>query len=504
MLAHRLLTVVVTILVSTGFALPAQAPAAGAVRAPIGSAIASAGGSAGPGVLNSLPPARLLDTRVGLGAARAPVAPRQELVISMFGRGGIPTTNVSAVRLTLTVVDPTRAGGIFVLPGGHDSRRITSVPFHPESTVSRLIVAPVGADGSIRLVNGSAGTVQLYADVAGYYRTDVTPPHPVTAVVVSPQSAGSMLLQWTNPPDPDFAGVMIRRSQGSVPPVSATDGTLVVDAATPRASYTDSGLLAGTEYSYALFAHDGASNDAAAAIGTATTNSNGPLRWGTPTRIDQDGGSLKSISCPTETFCRAVDLSGNMVQFDGTGWSRPKEINSTGYGLSGVSCPSVSFCVAVDWDGSAVVFDGVGWGTPVHVDDSGGGFVAVSCTSATFCLAVTLYGSAISFDGTTWGQPTIISSQDAAFPGVSCTSATFCVTVDGYGNALTFDGSNWTATAIGSGVNLVAISCTSSTFCVAFDGTGSALTFDGTAWSAPVSVDPNGGVSAVSCTSPTF
>jgi hypothetical protein len=225
--AHRLSTVVVSIVPGIGLAFPAQ--------------------------------------------ASAPAAARES---------SIPKTNVSAVRLTLTVVDPTRAGGIVVFHGGHDGKRISSVPFRPERTVGRVIVAPVGADGSIRLVNGSAGTVQLDADVAGYYRTDVTSPRPGSAVAISPQSGGLLLLQWTNPADPDFTGVMIRRSQGSVPPVSATDGTLVVDVAAPGETSTDSGLIAGTTYSYALSAHDGASNDAVAAIGTATTKSNGPLHRG--------------------------------------------------------------------------------------------------------------------------------------------------------------------------------------------------------------------------------
>jgi hypothetical protein len=114
---HRLSTVVFSIVLRIGLAFPAQASARVAARETTGIGAIPAGGSTGWGALNSLPPARLLDTRVGLGAARAPVAPRQTLVVPMFGRGGIPTTNVSAVRLTLTVVDPTRAGGIYVFRG---------------------------------------------------------------------------------------------------------------------------------------------------------------------------------------------------------------------------------------------------------------------------------------------------------------------------------------------------------------------------------------------------
>jgi len=35
--------------------------------------------------------------------------------------------------------------------------------------VPNLVVVPVGADGKITLYNGSAGTVQLIGDIAGYY-----------------------------------------------------------------------------------------------------------------------------------------------------------------------------------------------------------------------------------------------------------------------------------------------------------------------------------------------
>jgi len=64
---------------------------------------------------------------------------------------------------------------------------------------------------------------------------------------------------------------MIRRLQGPVPPTSTTAGTLVTDAAKPATSYTNTGLTAGTQYSYALFAHDGTPVYAAAATVTSTT-----------------------------------------------------------------------------------------------------------------------------------------------------------------------------------------------------------------------------------------
>src|SRR6476661_2611922 len=119
-----------------------------------------------------------------------------------------------------------------------------------------------------------------------------------------------MVLQWLNPTGHAYAGVMIRRSQGSAPPSSTTAGTLVTDVAVPAQTFTDTGLRPGTQYSYSFFAHDAGRKYAAAVVGTGTTVAiAGPLRWGTPTRVDPDGGSLKSVSCATETFCRAVDIA---------------------------------------------------------------------------------------------------------------------------------------------------------------------------------------------------
>ena len=84
------------------------------------------------------------------------------------------------------------------------------------------MVAPVGADGRVDFYN-SATSVQLVADVAGYYLSDTTPPGPVTAPAAVPGST-TVALSWTNPTDDDFAGVVIRRATGSVAPSSVTAG----------------------------------------------------------------------------------------------------------------------------------------------------------------------------------------------------------------------------------------------------------------------------------------
>ncbi len=85
----------------------------------------------------------------------------------------------------------------------------------------------------------------------------------------------TVTLAWTNPTDDAFSGVIIRRADGPTPPASATDGTAVGDVAAPDDTVTDTGLIAGTTYSYAVFAHDDSQHVAAAVFTTVTTRGNG-------------------------------------------------------------------------------------------------------------------------------------------------------------------------------------------------------------------------------------
>ena len=67
-----------------------------------------------------------------------------------------------------------------------------------------------------------------------------------------------------------------------------------------------------------------------------------------------DASGLTSVSCPTTTFCRAVDSLGRVFGWNGTAWSAGTLIDN-GHALTSVSCPTVSYCVAVDRSGNAFV-----------------------------------------------------------------------------------------------------------------------------------------------------
>jgi hypothetical protein len=76
---------------------------------------------------------------------------------------------------------------------------------------------------------------------------------------------------------------MIRRALGPVAPTSPTSGALVTDAEELATSYTDAGLAAVTQYSYALFAHRGKRVATAATVTSTTTKAGSGSLSGTVT-----------------------------------------------------------------------------------------------------------------------------------------------------------------------------------------------------------------------------
>ena len=121
--------------------------------------------------------------------------------------------------------------------------------------------------------NNAAGAMVTATTTTTVVPPDTTAPGPVTALTAVPSTliTAQVSLSWTNPTDADFAGVTIRRAVGATAPATETSGSSVTGGVATATSYTDTGLTAGTQYSYAVFAHDGSGNNAAPATVTATT-----------------------------------------------------------------------------------------------------------------------------------------------------------------------------------------------------------------------------------------
>jgi Tol biopolymer transport system component len=133
-----------------------------------------------PSLFTPVTPTRLLDTRTSNGGHLGVVGQGQTVTLQVTGRdvAGIPIpADVTAVVLNVTVVDGTRPTVIRVFPAP-----LTTLPVASSlnTIAARQVVAnqvtvklPPTSDtanaGRVVLHNG-AGTVNLVADVAGYYR----------------------------------------------------------------------------------------------------------------------------------------------------------------------------------------------------------------------------------------------------------------------------------------------------------------------------------------------
>ena len=124
---------------------------------------------------------------------------------------------------------------------------------------------------------------------------DRTPPAPVTGLTMSGNDAQSISLTWTNPREADFAGVLIRRSNTSSPPISAKDGVLVAALNARQATFTDSGLTAGHRYSYAVFTGDKTRNVGVPATLSAATRSRNTATGVRGKVTDKEGRPIKNV-----------------------------------------------------------------------------------------------------------------------------------------------------------------------------------------------------------------
>ena len=268
--------------------------------------------------------------------------------------------------------------------------------------------------------------------------------------------------------------------------------------------------------------------------------------WSAPTSVDPSGGGLTSISCPSTSFCTAIDGDGYAMSWNGASWSAPTLVasgssvitspysgaapcdpNSTGF--CSVSCPSSDFCVAVGGQ-SAYSWNGSSWSSPVAIDpdseqpnQSNGVLSGISCPSATRCVAVDNEGDTMVFNGSTWSGPALPPPDTSGgpqpwFQSVSCPTAGFCVAVgDNYEDTWTLS-AGWAVPqqiiVAGQGLDVMSVSCPDTNFCAAVDDNGDTITWDPAAQLANPSsysgvtssaVDPTGdGFAGVSCPTASF
>jgi hypothetical protein len=104
------------------------------------------------------------------------VAPGSSVTLQVTGRGGVPSSGVSAVALNVTATQATAPGFVQAYPTGGSTAEGSSSNLNVTSagqTIANLVIVPVGTGGKVTLYS-SSGT-HLLADVAGYFTDDTAP-----------------------------------------------------------------------------------------------------------------------------------------------------------------------------------------------------------------------------------------------------------------------------------------------------------------------------------------
>lgn len=132
-------------------------------------------------------PARILDTRNGIGGNITPVGARMFTEVDVTGVGGVPETGVTAVVMNVTADQPWTDGYLTVSPSGEPRPTVSNLNFVPWQTVPNLVTVKVGANGKVDVYN-SKGFTHVVADVVGYYTSS-----PVPGGLFTPLTPGRVL-----------------------------------------------------------------------------------------------------------------------------------------------------------------------------------------------------------------------------------------------------------------------------------------------------------------------
>lgn len=245
---------------------------------------------------------------------------------------------------------------------------------------------------------------------------------------------------------------------------------------------------------------------AVGAKGSSGVGLSGATAWSSPVVIDNAGG-LAGVSCAPGSSCVAVGASallglrGVTYRFLGGKWSAGP---TSAFDLAALSCPTASFCAALDNltpHAHAFVFNGKRWLPPSSI---GVPADSISCPTTAFCVAASPEtGKVLYYKHGTWSKATSIDRYNNP-TSVSCASVSFCVAVDGSGNALTYVNGRWSKPArVDPSSGLSSVSCPTTRFCAAV-GSDDALTYDGSRWSSPHTISGKFEFTSVSCPTASF
>lgn len=192
----------------------------------VGGAVAFVGAAGGqvPSVFSPITPCRLMDTRPGstVGPRNAPLGANETYAAQVTGVNGQCTipADATAVVMNVTSVDPTAVGYLTLFPAGAVRPTASNLNVRPgQAPTPNLVTVSLSAAGALAVYN-AAGTVDVIADIAGYYTAESGPAGAIPGPPGDPDRLSDQqiaLLQWGRK---DFA-------TGTEPTGVAYDGTYV-------------------------------------------------------------------------------------------------------------------------------------------------------------------------------------------------------------------------------------------------------------------------------------
>ncbi len=117
--------------------------------------------------LIATPPRRILDSRLGVGAPKAPVTPAGPITLKLTGSGAVPN-GATAVVLNVTATNVAAPSFLTVFPAGGKQPSTSNLNLKPGQTIANLVICRLGKEGALTFANPKAGC-DVLADVMGYF-----------------------------------------------------------------------------------------------------------------------------------------------------------------------------------------------------------------------------------------------------------------------------------------------------------------------------------------------
>ena len=442
----------------------------------------TAGDPTEPGMTGTLAPARLMDTRTGLGGRAGALPSGGMAQLQVTGHGGVPA-RVGSVTLNVTTVTPSNSGWLAVTPTdpGAGKVKTSSVNFTAGHTIANAVTTAVSPTGTIDLRLSVGTTAHVVVDVVAWTVAGT----PTVAGSVTPQAPVRLLDSrtgaWAPPVEPGdvrsvWVGggaavlnvtavgaqrsgfVVVSAEGGGTPniaqltvPVSAARAALVVVPGGPTgqvrltvSSTSSMHLVVDQVATIAQPVLTGSSPAAPASLAGTAQGSDVRLTWSPVPGAA--GYVVKRLAARTP----ASPYQGHEV------WTG--SATATGF-TDATAAPGVDYTYAAyarDAGGNlsepAVTTAGAApltWTAGARVSPYAGGPVDVSCPTTTWCLAVGQFGESWLWSGGAWAAtgslpPDPVNPYTYDFVAVSCPSTTFCLAVVNGRGLASWQAGSWT------------------------------------------------------------